>query len=447
MTLRCALALALSSGVLVVACHRTDPDKARQKAEFERVRAAYEKRVAEQKRATAKPATARAARATGAATAGDGGDVPAQVPASTTPAPARGDAPWIADVPVDIAARAQATATSRGVVMNTRDGELVVARLGKLAHGGAPAKTPVEPTPEGAGNFGLGYGPSVLDDVVYWISHGSLVRRQLPAHGAPGPLQVLARDAFDGTRVAVPIPIPGKTPLPIPATVAYVVRPAKDDDPLLAKLWVDGHDAELLTAEGNSTHSVALVHTEDGVLALSVQARMAMTPVHARRVRFPGGHPLLGDDTVVWVGGGIQSLTEMTVLPTETGLVGLIPHERSMSEFGIARLDIGQSPTMDTPTSWMLYPNGIDPAPVAASRLCGEPVFFYAQPETRVPGSPQELVVQALSDPSGNRALRITTGHVFYFVSMAEVPGGALLAWVTDGVTAACTVRCQTHAK
>jgi hypothetical protein len=258
---------------------------------------------------------------------------------------------------------------------------------------------------------------------------------------------VLAHDAFDGTRVAVPVPAPGKTLAPIPRTLAYIVRPAKDDDPLLAKLWVEGQESQVLTAEGNSTHSVALVHTDDGILALSVQARMAMTPVHARRVRFPSGHALLGDDVVVWVGGGIQSLTEMTVIPTETGLFGLIPHERSMSEFGIARLDIGQKPTMDTPTSWRLYPNGIDPAPVAAARLCGEPVFFFAEPETRVPGSPQELVVQALGDPSGTRALKITDGRVFYFVSIAEVSGGALLAWVTDRATAACTVRCQTSPK
>jgi hypothetical protein len=258
---------------------------------------------------------------------------------------------------------------------------------------------------------------------------------------------VLARDAFNGTRVAVPIPVPGTTLSPIPKTVAYVVRPEKEDAPLIAKLWVEGQEAQILTAEGNSTHGVALVHTDDGVLALSVQARMAMTPIHARRVRFPGGRPLLGEDTVVWVGGGIQPLTEMTLLPTETSLVGLIPHERSMSEFGIARLDIGLSPTMDTPASWILYPNGIDPAPVAASRLCGEPVFLYAQPETPAPDSPQELVVRALTDTSGSRSLRVTSGKVFYFASISEVPGGALAAWVTDGVTAACTVRCQTRPK
>jgi hypothetical protein len=443
---RRALVLALSGGALLFCCHRADPDRVRAKQEFERVRAAYEQRLAEQKRAAAAP---KAPRTTRHVEADAGPRQPAPAPASagsSAPTPRR-DAPWVADQPVELAPPAQATATTRGVVLNTRDGDLVVARLGRLAHAGAATRTPVEPTPQSSGNFGLGYGPSVTEDAVYWISHGTLVRRRLPPRGAPGPLEVLARDAFDGTRVAVPQAIPGKTLAPIPVTLAYVVRPEKEDGALVAKVWVEGQDAQVLTAEGNSAHSVALVHTDDGVLALSVQARMAMTPVHARRVRFPSGHALLGDDVVVWVGGGVQPLTEMTVVPTETGLVGLIPHERSMSEFGIARLDIGQSPTMDTPTTWMLYPNGIDPAPVAASRLCGEPVFLYAEPETRVPGSPQELIVQALSDPSGSRALRVAGGKAFYFVSIAEVPGGALVVWVTDTVTAACTVRCQTHPK
>ncbi len=439
-------AVVLSLAFFVAGCHRNDEERARAKREFERVRAAYEERVAELR--DEHPKTSAAARVLASATEPTVAPEERTAAPATSTAPPRRDAPWIADTPVEIAPPAQATATARGVVLNTRDGEIVVSRLGRLSRSPSPGKTPLDEIPLSSGDFGLGFGPSVTSDSVYWISHGSLVRRAFPAHGATGPLEVLARDAFDGTRVATPIPVPGKTLSPIPKMVAYVVRPEKDDGPLLAKLWMEGQPAQLLTAEGNSTHGVGLVQTDDGVLALSVQARMAMTPVHARRIRFPGGgQPLLGDDVVVWVGGGIQPLTEMTLLPTETNLVGLIPHERSMSEFGIARLDIGLLPTMDTKASWILYPNGIDPAPVAAGRLCGEPVFLYAQPVTPAPDSPQELVVRALEGASGARSLRVASGKVFYFASIAEAPGGALAAWVTDRVTAACTVRCQTRPK
>jgi hypothetical protein len=436
------VALLLVTGALFVACHHDDPKPSATKQEFERLKREVAKRLAEQKRRARPSAEPMSGRGQ------PGTEEPPEVekPSTRGPvaAPSRGDSPFVSDAPVELAPPAQATATARGVVFGTREGEVVLAPLGHLPHG-SPSKTPVEALPAAAGPFALGRGPSVGNGYVYFISHGSLARRQLSSRGT-GSLEVLARDAFDGTRVATPIAVPGKTPAAIPETVSYIVRPEKEDGPLLAKLWVEGQSPELLTAEGNSTHSVALVHTEDGVLAFSVQARMAMTPVHARRIRFASGRPVLGEDTVTWVGGGIQPLTEMTLLPTgDKGLVGLIPHERSMKEFGLARLDIGMSPTMDTPTTWMLYPNGIDPAPVAAARVCGEPAFLYAAPETAAPDSPQELLLRALSDASGARALRLASGRAFYFASIAEVSGGALSAWVTDTGTFACTVRCTSR--
>jgi hypothetical protein len=262
-----------------------------------------------------------------------------------------------------------------------------------------------------------------------------------------GPLQILEKDALDGTRVAIPLPAPSQTLAKIPPTVAYVVRPAQEGGPFTAKLWVDGADPLLLTAEGNAAHSVSLVHTSDGVLALSVQARMAMTPVHARRIRFAAGRPELGDEVVVWVGGGIQPLTEMAVLlHGRDGLFGFIPQERSISEFGVARLDIGINPTMDTKTTWMLYPNGIDPAPVSAGHLCGQPVLLYAAPQSAAPESTQELVVRAL-DTVPPRFQRIAEARSFYFTSIAEVGGGGLAAWVTDEGTWAATLRCKSSPK
>lgn len=426
-------------------CRRDTPAPRPSKEELARLKAEVEKRLGERERARA--AKAEPARAQPVPSVEED-DEPPPPAASIAPPQAPKDAPFIADAPVELTSPAQATATANGVVFNTREGEILVARLGAIPRGPLAARTPLTSLPATAGPFSLGRGPTVGADAVYWISHGSLARRALPPHGAPGPLEVLARDAFDGTRVAIPVAAPGKTLPPLVPTAAYIVRPEKDDAPLLAKLWVEGQQGAILTAEGNSTHSVALVRTEDGVLALSVQARMAMTPVHARRIPFDGKRPLVGEDTVVWVGGGIQPLTEMTILPSgDKGLFGFIPHERSMREFGIARLDIGTSPTMETPTTWLLYPNGIDPAPVAAAHLCGEPVLLYAAPESPAPGSAQELLVRSLADPSGKRVQRLATGRAFYFVSIAEVRGGALAVWVTDSATWACTVRCQARAR
>jgi hypothetical protein len=439
----------MAAALSTVACHR---EEARKRAHDD-----AQRKIAELKRRVdeieARTKATRAARDTWAASAAPRASTAVEPEASPVAPTAPSDVPhgpatWIVDDAADLGEGAPATATALGVVVNDREGDLAIARLGALSHAPARTATPLAALKGATGPFSLGTGPGLFDGAVYWISHGSLVRRRLSERGPPGPLEILARDAHDGTRVAVPMPAPGRKLAKIPATVAYVVRPEKEDAPLVAKLWVEGAAPTLLTAEGNSTHSVSLVHTEDGLLVVSVQARMAMTPVHARRVRFTEGKPVLGDDLVAWVGGGIQPLTEMALLPTgDKGLWGFIPHERSIKEFGVAELELTMSPGMDTKTTWLVYPNGIDPAPVAAGHVCGEPVLLYAQPETPRPDSRQELDLRSLSDPSGRRLQPIARARAFYFVSIAEVPGGALAVWVTDVGMRASTVRCTKAGK
>jgi hypothetical protein len=437
-------------GALLPGCRRKEPSAAQRAAEARRIREELARRLSEKASPSATPAAEAVASAQRRGTEEHGPRTSASAgPAepAAPPGPTAENAPFIADEPVQIGPAGPVTATARGVVMNTLDGALVVAPLGALAHGSASRASPVQALPESSGPFALVRGPSFSGDYAYWISHGSLARRKLLAGGSAGPLEVLAKDALEGTRVAVPLPAPGQPLAKIPPTVAYVVRPAQEGAPFLAKLWVEGAEPLLLTAEGNGAHSVSLVHTSDGVLALSVQARMAMTPVHARRIRFPGGRPELGDELVVWVGGGIQPLTEMAILPHgRDGLFGFIPQERSISEFGVARLDIGINPTMDTKTTWMLYPNGIDPAPVSAGHVCGEPVLMYAAPQTAEPDSKQELVIRVL-DGEKPRFQRIATARSFYFTSIAELGGGALAAWVTDEGSGAATLRCKSSPK
>lgn len=364
------------------------------------------------------------------------GDEPAGAPRAPSP-----NDLVIVDESVSVGPPGPASATPLGVVLFTRDAELAVAPLGKLAAGKTPVRTPVRHLPAGSGPFALGFGPSLFQDGAYWISQGRLVRRRLREREEPGRLEVLATDALDGARVAVPLPKPGASAARIPATAAYIQKPAKEGAPLAAVLWVEGAPSEGLTAEGNGAHSVSLVRTDDGVVALSVQARMAITPVHARRIALASGRPLLGEDLVVWVGGGITPLTEMTVLPgAGRDLWGFVPHERTMREFGLARLDITTAPTMDTKVTWLVYPNGIDPAPVAAAYFCDTPVVIYAAPKTKKPNSSQELLLRTAV--GGEPPLVVAEARVFYFASVAPLTGGALLVWVTDAATHAATLRC-----
>jgi hypothetical protein len=441
-------ALFLAGVALLSSCHRDpSPDaasKAATKKAYEALKARLEARSARQPKA-APPAGDQARDASPDLVQAGSGTAAAPSHVPEPHAEAKTD-DFIADEAVTLGVRGPATATPLGVVLFTRDNDLVLAPLGKLSTGRTTAKSPIRPFP--AGSFHLSFGPSLFQGNAYWIAQGRLVRRKVGAR-EQGPLEVLTSDAHDGTRVAVPIAAPDTPEAKMPATVAYIVKPKQEGEPLLASLWVEGFPPEGLTAEGNSTHSVSLVRTDDGVLALSVQARMAMTPVHARRIRFVSGRPLVGDDLVVWVGGGIQPLTEMTILPgigNGNELWGFIPHERTMRDFGLARLALTRAPTMDTKVDWLLYPNGIDPAPVAATDVCGFPAIAYAAPSTRDPDAPQDLWVRKAADLAAP-ALNVGRAKVIYFVSMVKLDGGALVVWVTDSATMAATVRCTRRAK
>ncbi|MBM4362242.1 MAG: hypothetical protein FJ104_06140 [Deltaproteobacteria bacterium] len=348
------------------------------------------------------------------------------------------------DEPVEIGPSGPAAATPLGVLFHDAEGALFLSPLGPLPRRASPASAPVTGLPEDVGRLPLGRGPGFSGSHAYWISQGSLVRRAVSAGGRIGPLEVLARDALDGTRVGVPLRAPGVKRPARPEVAAYIVRPEAEGGPLRARLWVEGAPAEPLTPEGNTAHSVSLVDARGGLLAISVQARMALTPIHARRIGFGAGSVTKGEDVVVWVGSGIHSLTELTLLPHgESDLFGFMPHERSTTEFGVARLDIGQAPDMETPTSWLLYPNGIDPAPVAAAHLCGAPVLFSAEPTSAVPGAAHSLRVRRIAPGAPGPAETLAEAPAIYFVSASTLPRGALVTWVTDqGLTMATTLRC-----
>ena len=108
-----------------------------------------EKRLAERKQRARPPAGARAIGSSA------GADEPPAAeetkPRRVAAEPARGDSPFISDAPVELAPPAQATATARGVVLSTREGDVVVSRLGHLPQG-ASAKTPLEALPNSGGH-------------------------------------------------------------------------------------------------------------------------------------------------------------------------------------------------------------------------------------------------------------------------------------------------------
>lgn len=327
----------------------------------------------------------------------------------------------------DVGPMAPVTATSDGVVMLTRDDRLLVARR---APGSRPDKTPVATLDAPAAAFSvLRRAPSVAGGRAYWISHGRLVRRALE-DGAP--LEVLDGEARDNTRVSA-------LALKRGAAVAFLGR-ADAEGTSHARLWLEGKPGLDLTPEGAGASSVALTRSGDHLLAVSIDGRSAMTPLHARAVRPEGAVATLGDDVVVWVGGPSQAWTE-TFVGAEAGRAWAhVPIERDMTHFGLANVDLGSEPHMDSDVAFFDYANGIDLAPVATVELCGRAYVAFARPTASAPHSPQELV---LVRSGTNDAQTLASARMFAAVSLAPVPGGALLAYVADGRSWARGIACK----
>lgn len=353
---------------------------------------------------------------------------------------------FIVDSLVDIAAAGPITATEAGVAMVNRRNELWLARLKEpLAAGPGPRETPIADLPDSAGPFPLGRGPAVRRGRAYWVSRGRLLRQKLGA--APGAQpEVLAEDARVGTRAAVPVG-PAQLVDPLPELVAYVVKQKNPDAPLTANLWIAGRKEPLpLTDDTASAHSVALAATARGLAALFLEARTGMSTVHLRLVQFPkSGEPMLGEDRVVWVGGPSRSTTEFFARGgDESFATAFMTFEQDATHFGLAEFQLAVDPKQpEAEPEWLLYPNGIEPAPVASATVCGRPIVALARPTSAAPHAPQELVLFDRSDRE--HPAIIARSKAFFDVSLVALGRGALIAYVADHRTWARAIRCASR--
>jgi hypothetical protein len=318
----------------------------------------------------------------------------------------------------DVAPAGPAAAHALGIVMVTKKDDVLLARLNAAKATSAFATLDVPA--EDLASFGR--GPALRSGHAYWISQGRLVRRRFLS--PPGQLEVLAEDARAGTRVAAS---PEDTPV---AAVAYVAR--SKSGAMKARLWTEGGGNVELSPEGTATATVSLAATSSALFAVALEGRTSMSPVHARRIHFEERSVRLEEDVVVWVGGSAQPSTEVTALGTIDNLWAFVPIERDVTTFGLARVEIGATPSMNATVNWRVYPNGMDPSPVNAASVCGAPAVLYVRPGSAEPHAAQELYLAKVGTAGLEPARLIARGRVFSGVSLAAAGQGAVVAYVAD---------------
>jgi hypothetical protein len=371
------------------------------------------------------------------------------------PAVSRTDAgarPVHPGTPVEIGAAARLAGVTDGVLIRTTADDLVRVALDHAKPGEqlndeqATSAIPAPTTTRGSR--------------AYWISHGRLVRRAFSPSATgianAGPLEVIAKDAYDATRAAART-VDARRPRDL---VAYIASPGNPQADRRARVWVEDGDppdasrdvgrAFDLSDEGAGASSVALAGTSTHLWAVSLDARIAMSPVHARTIDFGDGRAMhFGTDVVVFVGEAEPAHTEIDLAVSAGEPLALLPLPRDAGGFGIAAIAFGREPRLDSPAVWTMFPNGLKPALIAVGRLCGAEWVAYPRPTEPAPKAPHTLVMAPIDGLALGEEVAVATAMRFTSLAFApaspEAPakhGAGWLAWSADGRSFACTLRC-----
>lgn len=327
----------------------------------------------------------------------------------------------------DLGPAAPATATSGGVYFVTRTDDLLLAK-----RSGKDGFVPLEIDPVLFAKYGR--GPAISKTHAYWVSERNLLLRA-PLSG--GPAEVLFDRARIGTRTSV-VTVSGRD------VVTFI---AEIKEQPYAYVWAskgaEKSETLRLTPEGATATSVALVEGDPHPRAIVLSGRLGMSPVHVRRIRTTPRRLTLEPDEVVWIGPGSHVLTEIHGL-TKKGddTVAFLPTAKDFNDFGLAQLSIGEDPGEIDAPSWQIFPNGLDPAPVATANFCGKSYILFARPTEARPRAPQELHLVEIKAGPPEEGEVVARSRAFSDLSLAPTKSGAVATWTADRRTWGMVLTC-----
>ncbi len=143
-------------------------------------------------------------------------------------------------------------------------------------------------------------------------------------------------------------------------------RKTSEGTTMEAWLWTDDDKTQRLSDDGSGATFTTMAQRGEGALVVMLDARSAMTPVHARSLSFKDSI-VVGGDAVVFLGGGAEPDTRAALTVPKSGpAYALLPISHDVS-FGLAIARIDGEPKTDEPVIWSDYKNGLDPAPIVGS--------------------------------------------------------------------------------
>lgn len=185
-----------------------------------------------------------------------------------------------------------------------------------------------------------------------------------------------------------------------------------------------------LSEEGSGATFVGLVARDEDVLAMYIDARTALTPVHARTLRFEG-RLVRGNDAVVFIGGGSDGRIRGALGRSTSGPAFLFvagPHDDK--EYGVVTLLIDGEPKDDQQGTWSHYPAAITTSPLAATTGKSPVRLARVRPETKDSDADQVLELgHVAKDGAFSEKCVVAKSALFTDVALAVDDKGNL--WVT----------------
>lgn len=196
---------------------------------------------------------------------------------------------------------------------------------------------------------------------------------------------------------------------------------------------VDEEQPVRISDEGSGATDVVLAERGNEVVALYVDARLAMSPLHARTISFEAGKTHLGPDNVVYVGGGSDHQVLVALSTDSAGsMLGLMPTTAD-DAFGMAAVKIESPPKTDEPSEMSMYPNGINTAPIAGTTGGKKMVIARVRPMTADATSPHVLELgQATSAGKYTSYGLVASAGSVKDVAIAQDKTGAVWIYYTD---------------
>jgi hypothetical protein len=215
--------------------------------------------------------------------------------------------------------------------------------------------------------------------------------------------------------------------------VGYVAS-RKTSEGWMSEAWMiaDDEPPVRLSEDGSGATSIAFAERGQSVIALTLDARSALTAMHTRTISF-AGHATPGEDVVAFIGGPGDRGTRAALAFGDNGPGwSLLPIAKDVGAFGLALVRLDDPPHLDEPVEWSIYPNGLDPAPVAVATAGGKAWVARVRPRSSEPSSARVLELGTVADSGAfePRDVLPTAGDPSDVTMTADAGGALWICWV-----------------